>query len=54
MTELIADEAQEALPPGHPANKKRKSRAWHVAQILLAVAVVIACFFYAISSSRPR
>jgi putative heme transporter len=48
MTEQIGDEAQEDLPPGHPAKKKRKSRAWHVAQILLAVAVVVACFAYAI------
>jgi uncharacterized membrane protein YbhN (UPF0104 family) len=48
MTELVVDSAQEDLPPGHPAARKRKSRAWHVVQILIAVAVVVLCFAYAI------
>jgi uncharacterized membrane protein YbhN (UPF0104 family) len=48
MSELIDDVAQDGLPPGHPATKKRKSRAWHVVQILLAVVVVVVCFVYAI------
>jgi hypothetical protein len=48
MTELLDDVAQEPLPPGHPATKKRKSRAWHVVQILISVVVVLLCFAYAI------
>ena len=48
MTELVVDSAQEDLPPGHPAKRKRKSRVWHVVQVLVAVAVVILCFAYAI------
>src|SRR5215475_14215011 len=48
MTELVVDSAQEDLPPGHPAARKRKSRAWHVVQVLIAVAVVVLCFAYAI------
>jgi putative heme transporter len=48
MSEIVDIEAQEGLPPGHPATKKRKSRAWHLAQVLIAVVVVILCFAYAI------
>jgi putative heme transporter len=48
MTELLDDVAREDLPPGHTATKKRKSRAWHVVQILIAVVVVLLCFAYAI------
>src|SRR5262245_48768290 len=48
MTELILDVAQEDLPPGHPVTRTRKSRTWHVVQILIAVAVVVLCFAYAI------
>jgi uncharacterized membrane protein YbhN (UPF0104 family) len=48
MTERIDDAVQEGLPPGHPATKKRKSPAWHVVQVLIAVAVVVLCFAYAI------
>jgi uncharacterized membrane protein YbhN (UPF0104 family) len=48
MTELVVGMAQEGLPPGHPATKKRKSRAWHVVQILISVVVVLLCFAYAI------
>jgi putative heme transporter len=47
-TERIDEAAQEDLPPGHPATKKRRSPVWHVVQILIAVAVVVLCFVYAI------
>jgi len=48
MSEIVDIESQEGLPPGHPATKKRKSRAWHLAQVLIAVVVVVLCFAYAI------
>jgi putative heme transporter len=48
MTELVIDVAPQDLPPGHPATKKRQKRILRVLQILLAIAVVVLCFVYAI------
>src|SRR5262245_13947341 len=47
MSDVVIEMAED-LPPGHPVTKKRKKRALHVAQILLAIAVVVLCFVYAI------
>lgn len=49
MTDVVV--SSEASPKV-PAPKEETSRGWLVAEALLAVAVIAACFFYAIPKFR--
>jgi hypothetical protein len=58
MTDVVV--AALDASPEVPPSKKKTSRGWLLAKIVLAVAVILACFVYSIpkfasySDSRPR